>query len=298
MEYIKTKMEQAVAVDSIISVHYYEYPIDFAFSGEIHDFWELVYADKGDAVITAGNHELLLPRGHMYLHQPMEYHNIRCNDTGTVNSFIISFASDCQALYSLAGRPVECGSRVRGLMADIVTETRNAFAGPLDQVYMPRLERREEALFGSEQLVQLYLEQLLVLLVRSQQQSADGAIATPTTNQRRGDALLQSVCRYLEEHVTENLNMDQLCREFSVSKSTLQKLFQNRIGHGVSRYYQQLKVDQAKVMIREKQYNFTEIAQHLGYSSVHYFSRHFKQIAGMTPSEYASSMKAMMQEQL
>ena len=49
-------------------------------------------------------------------------------------------------------------------------------------------------------------------------------------------------------------------------------------------------------MIREKQYNFTEIAQRLGYSSVHYFSRHFKQVAGMTPSEYAASVKALCEE--
>ena len=63
MEYIRTVMERAIAVQSIISVHYYEYPIDFFFAGEVHDFWELVYADKGEAIITAGNRELALPAG-------------------------------------------------------------------------------------------------------------------------------------------------------------------------------------------------------------------------------------------
>ena len=49
----------------------------------------------------------------------------------------------------------------------------------------------------------------------------------------------------------------------------------------------------AKELIREKNMNFTQIADYLGYTSIHYFSRQFKKIAGMTPSEYASSIKAL-----
>ena len=295
MEYIKTRMELAVSVYAIVSVHYYEYPIDFAFSGEVHDFWELVYVDKGEAVITAGNRELPLAVGHLYLHQPMEYHNIRCGDSGTVNSFIISFYSDCPALYALAGKPIACDSRQRERIAPIILEAREAFSSPLGKVIVPQLERRSNALFGSEQMVQTYLEQLLIGLIRADRQahpSAEDAL-TPSLYQRKGDARLQTVCRYLEEHTADGVTIEELCHRFCVSKSTLQKLFQNRVGCGISRFYQQLKIDRAKALIREKQYNFTEIAQQLGYSSVHYFSRNFKQIAGMTPSEYASSVKAL-----
>ena len=39
--------------------------------------------------------------------------------------------------------------------------------------------------------------------------------------------------------------------------------------------------------------NFTQISDFLGYSSIHYFSRQFKKITGMTPSEYSSSIKAL-----
>ena len=46
-------------------------------------------------------------------------------------------------------------------------------------------------------------------------------------------------------------------------------------------------------MIRTGRMNFTQISETLGYTSIHYFSRQFKKIAGMTPSEYASSIKAV-----
>ena len=58
-------------------------------------------------------------------------------------------------------------------------------------------------------------------------------------------------------------------------------------------YFFRLKVEAAKEMIRMSQLNFTQISERLGYSSIHYFSRQFKKTTGMTPSEYASSIKAL-----
>ena len=54
-EYIKTELKQPVTVQNIITVHYFEYTKNFALTGEAHDFWEIVFADKGDLYITAGS---------------------------------------------------------------------------------------------------------------------------------------------------------------------------------------------------------------------------------------------------
>ena len=42
--------------------------------------------------------------------------------------------------------------------------------------------------------------------------------------------------------------------------------------------------------------NFTQIADSLGYASIHYFSRQFKKITGMTPSEYSSSIQMLSEK--
>ena len=51
-----------------------------------------------------------------------------------------------------------------------------------------------------------------------------------------------------------------------------------------------LKLKEAKRLIRESSLNFTEISELLGFNSLHYFSRLFKERVGMTPSEYARSV--------
>ena len=53
-----------------------------------------------------------------------------------------------------------------------------------------------------------------------------------------------------------------------------------------------LKVAEAKRLISEGKYRYTEIAEMLGFGSIHYFSRTFKLHTNMTPSGYEKSVKA------
>ena len=71
-------------------------------------------------------------------------------------------------------------------------------------------------------------------------------------------------------------------------KQTLDKL-----EAGVIEFFTRMKIDFAKQLIRENDMNFTQISDFLGYSSIHYFSRQFKKLSGMTPTEYATSIKAI-----
>jgi len=51
------------------------------------------------------------------------------------------------------------------------------------------------------------------------------------------------------------------------------------------------KIQEAEKLISEKKYNFTQISDMLSFDNSHYFSRVFKRISGMTPTEYKNSVK-------
>ena len=59
--------------------------------------------------------------------------------------------------------------------------------------------------------------------------------------------------------------------------------------------FTEMKIERAKDLLRNQDYNITQISEILGFSSVHYFSRRFKAVVGMSPSEYATSIKLKMQ---
>ena len=87
--------------------------------------------------------------------------------------------------------------------------------------------------------------------------------------------------------------MEDICQEFGYSRSYLSSFFRKETGESLVSAFSRMKIDRAKEMIREKKYNFSEISERLSFSSIHYFSRRFKAISGMTPSEYAQSVKSI-----
>ena len=97
---------------------------------------------------------------------------------------------------------------------------------------------------------------------------------------------------YLKAHICGYVTIEDICRENLIGRSQLQKIFREQHNCGVIDCFTKMKVEYAKELIREKNQNFTQISEYLGYSSIHYFSRQFKKITGMTPSEYTASIMA------
>ena len=59
-EYTGTRLNDEIKISRLYTVHYFEYSKRFSFTGESHDFWELVYADKGDCTVFADDKSFVL----------------------------------------------------------------------------------------------------------------------------------------------------------------------------------------------------------------------------------------------
>lgn len=290
MDYTKTLLDTPVVVDGVYTVHYFEYTKDFAYSGELHNFWEIVYADKKRLFITAGAKEIELEVGQMYIHKPNEFHNIRCDGERAANSVILTFDCDCPELMSIAGMVITCDGEQRRLMGNIIKEATDAFSTPLGLAYTQVMEKSHTGGFGCEQLIKLYIEQLIILLVRGNRLNVQPIVKTDNNR------LLANVCEYLEHNVEKHLRFEDIVREFNISASVLKRIFRDHMDCGVMEYFSRLKVDAAKQMIREQNFNFTEIASTLSFNTSQYFTTVFKRVSGMTPSEYANSVKSKYKE--
>lgn len=108
-----------------------------------------------------------------------------------------------------------------------------------------------------------------------------------------GQERLSEILKYLEYHICEKLTVKDICNEFSMSRSAVQLLFHEQLNCGVIDYFNQMKIQRAKDIIRDGSMNLTEIAYFLSYSSLPYFSKQFRLATGMSPSAYASSIKGI-----
>jgi YesN/AraC family two-component response regulator len=115
-------------------------------------------------------------------------------------------------------------------------------------------------------------------------------------NVNRESSLFEMIENYMLEHLCEKVTVSDLVKLSGSNKTTITAVFKNSVNMGVIDYFIQLKIDLAKQYLREGNYNISQISDILGYSSVHYFSRQFKKITGMSPSEYSLSIQAIIND--
>ena len=194
-------LEEDIHIDRIYTIHYFEYKSDFHFAGERHNFWEFQCVDKGKAEIETDNGIYHLTSGQLIFHRPNEFHNLIAIGNTAPNIVVVSFECDSPCMKFFEKKLLKLSDSERNLIGMLIAEARRCIATPLDDPYTEKMEKKEDFLFGSQQL------------------------------------------------------------------------------------------------IRENQMNFAQISEFLGYSSIHYFSRQFKKISGMTPTEYITSIKALSERE-
>jgi len=291
MEYRGKTLRKEFLINKIFSIHYFEFLKDYSFAGEKHDFWEFVYIDKGAIKVTAGEQKHTLIKGDIIFHKPNEFHDISADGHQDPNLIIISFSSGSEGMRWFENKILRIGNEEKNLLARILHEARNAFSSRLDDPWLPELKRRKQQTFASEHLIQIYLEQFLIGLIRKEMHiKIQNEPASPLKEKTSKDAF-NRVVSYFEDHLVDMPNLETVCRTTGYSCTYIENVFKEKTGRSVMEYYKISKIEKAKDMIREGNYTFTEIAAALNYSSVHYFSKNFKKYTGMTPTEYSSSVK-------
>ncbi|MGF7001877.1 AraC-like DNA-binding protein/quercetin dioxygenase-like cupin family protein [Lachnospiraceae bacterium PFB1-21] len=299
MAYLGLDFENVITLGKIYSIHYFEYIKTFSFKGESHDFWEFTYVDKGEVNVGMGDKKLSLKRGEVAFHAPGEFHSIEANGVVAPNLVVISFACADATMDFLSQKLLRVDDRERALLAELIITAKQLFASPLDDPYLENMAFVDNPPLGSQQLIKNYLSEFLIRLLRrhtvpkrNKELSLPGHFLEKNLTSSEQQTLTRIIA-YFEAHLQETLTVATICGDNLISRSHLQTLFTKATGKSVIAFYHALKIDIAKQMIRESEQNFTEIAESLGYSSVHYFSRQFKAITGMSPSEYLHSLLAL-----
>lgn len=289
MSYRSITLNDCIHIEKIYTIHYFEYMRDFSFEGESHNFWEFVYVDKGAVQISMGDMEIVLKKGDIAFHKPNEFHKVIASEDSAPNLIVVSFECDSSAMSFFRQKVLRIDEREHSALAEILTEARKLLACPLDDPYTKYMPKNPSAPSDCEQYIRILLELFLLHLRR---RYLSGIVAANTSIKPKRSELFMQIVTYMENHISDKLTIEQICRDNMIGRTQLQKMFQKECNQGIIEYFSKLKIDSAKHLIRSGKMNFSQIAETLGYSSVHYFSRQFKKITDMTPSEYESSVKA------
>lgn len=255
-----------VQVECLYTIFYQEREAGFVFAGESHPMAELTYMDKGSLHSVAEGHELILEQGDLVLYAPDQWH--------------MQYADPDQA-----PRIVSIGFEARGVQWQALSNRRFHADAEAIRILQRILTEQEQ---GDGERIFSLLTMLLLYLGGGNEKDGNPGVQPVISGE---NTIIRKAQQYVQEHVTGKLTVATVAEAAGISASYLTALFQKHLHVSPGEYIRRIKLQQSKQLIREGQMNFTQIAEVLHYSTVHHFSRQFKQVFGMTPSEYASSVR-------
>ncbi len=264
-------LSRRLQVERVYTFFYHEKERGFFFRGEEHSMLELTYVDKGAIHSVAGGQDLLLEQGDMAIYGPNQWH-MQYADPECAPSYItITFDLEGDSLARLLNRKFRTPQKAVLLLQQMLQE------------------RDNEDSYTGDMLISL-LGQLLLTVLRDSGTPTEAPLRTANAINSENEVVGHAQ-RFIGENVRQKLSVPMVAREVGVSPSYLTALFHKNLQISPGEYIRRAKLQESKHMIREGKMNFTEIAQVLQYSTVHHFSRQFKEKFGITPTEYARSIR-------
>lgn len=101
---------------------------------------------------------------------------------------------------------------------------------------------------------------------------------------------VKNAIRYLEENYMDQINLEDISRYIGISPQHLSKIFKEETGMNYIDWLTRLRIENAKKLLVEKKSTVKEVCYMVGYNDPNYFSRIFKKIEGVSPTEYVSEI--------
>ncbi|MDD6484071.1 MAG: AraC family transcriptional regulator [Clostridiales bacterium] len=287
--YERTVLNKAFDVSSVITVHYFEHGRDYIFEGESHDFWEMVYADRGDVLAYFNDEWHTLKPGYAVFHKPMQFHNLKADGHTAPNVMIISFDCRSELMDFFEDKVLYIPQRVKDKIAEIIRFAGKAFTTRLDDPYTKKLIKSGDT--AAEQYIQLYIEEMLLSLYMHYSTTEETEKNKLNSTVSIMNGVFDRATDYMRKNLNKSLTIENISNALHVSQSELKRVFREYTGMGVITYFRNMRIEHAKTLIRDGGQNITEISERMGYESIHCFSKQFKSVAGMSPREYSLSIK-------
>lgn len=277
-------------VNSITSLQYFEFS-NFDEMLDSHNLYELIYVDSGELNIVSEHYKGKLLKNQMIIHAPNVRHKLSTVENHSSHVIVIGFECKTTQLEPFY-IPVNVIPAQQNVLAQLVREGRNIFLPPYDVPSQIHMKKRDGFAFGADQLIKNLLEYFLILMIRNydfvnkrKPLSEQNNIILET---HITDPIISDVCDYINNNLTHKFTLHELCLIFGNNKTTLSKLFKQQTGYTIIEYIQKTKIERAKNMLQSG-LSATNIAANLKFSSIHSFSKLFKQCEGISPTEYVKN---------
>lgn len=280
-KYYTYTVKKIITVQQLVTIEYLQIDSQFSFPEESHNFYELILVEKGSIFCKKQEGTFLLNKNDLYLIAPGQKHSyFPCQDTTETSSiFVLCFKSRSNIISTINGIK-KVKTDIKELFTQILEEAKASFVFPFDE----KLTLNEHPYIGSQQLIENYIEEILIKLVQEEIYKTQD-IQIIANNSSFKKFIVKDIIHFLNENVYGRITLSEVSRHMLYSKTYLNEIFKEVKKVTIMQYYQDLKIKEAKILLNKHEV-IADIAEKLCFESPQYFSKTFKKKVGMTPIEY------------
>ena len=237
------------------------------------DLFELTVVTDGEGLIFANGVSTQVKKGDIFLSMPCDTHRIQTDPKKLLKFDFFAFSpkGGCFAdafehltqNYSSPYARVIHDERIRPLISNAIAEL------------------SEENDFQEELLTALFRQILIYTLRSFRQIEPHGQPGLSKHHQ-----LCYQLMHYMDTHIYTMKHLSELTEFTGYSYGYLSALFRRTTAHTLTGYFQEKKLDTARMLLEENQLSVTEISDMLNYASVYAFSKAFRNYYGISPTAY------------
>ena len=139
---------------------------------------------------------------------------------------------------------------------------------------------------NSRFLFQLYQEQELEELCLLMQEVLERFMNAMFREKDKGNPYVRKALRYLCDHFSEHLELEQVADYVGLSPSYFSTLFRQTVGVSFREHLNWIRVEESKRLLLNRQYTLADIAISMGFPDQSYYCKVFKKFIGVTPGKY------------
>lgn len=253
-----------------------EYPAKHVIKPHRHnDYYHMIFVLNGSGNIVLGDTAYKTKINRLYIVKPGVKHGIYASLAKSINTveFKFSFSND----YT---------KNMLELLPEYYENTsiaiRNVFISIVDEI------KKQGNYF--EEVLALHLAQIVYYLSRD---AGGEAMSLENIDERDacGSGLekyeaLKDVTRHIKENYWKDISLNDLAAMVHLTSVYFCSIFKDSYGISPMNYLQNVRVENAKKLLAGSDKNITDIAFEVGFQSVQYFSRYFKNHEGITPNDF------------
>lgn len=279
-----------IEIDGFYTIYYFEHNKDYSKMPEKHNYWEIVYVDEGEIVAIVDGKAKTLTQGTVIFHEPNEPHAHIANKKNPHNILVVTFETQSTPMDFFRKKIFMLDEHSKAVLSLFLEEASKSI-GPPPWIYDYECEVDENEMpIGGTQLTTYYFTEFLLGLIRKSTVVKEASSLREALRLGETNPLIQIIIEKMKQAVYSQLTLDDICEMFMLGKSKLTSEFKKYTGKSPMKYYKSVKIKEAKKLLRQDELSVSEISEKLGYSTIHIFSRAFKNEVGFSPLEYKKSV--------